>query len=91
MERLDRAMVIPRDSADLNQLTSLLDNHDWLHHVDVRYAPNCAIGQVTYVFFNIDRLHKMWTSRICTDDPYISINELASQLAYWAGQPRYNP
>lgn len=91
MKHLDRAMVIPRDSTDLNQLTSLLASHDWLRHVDVRYAPHCAIGQVTYVFFNVDRLHKIWTLCTGTDDPCVSINELASQLAYWAGQPRYNP
>lgn len=92
MERLDRAMVIPKDSTDLNQLTSLLANHKWLEHIDKRFTPHCAIGQVTFVFFNIDRLHKMWTSsRVCTSDQCISVNELASQLAYWAGQPRFNP
>ena len=91
MKHLDRAMVIPRDITDLNQLTSLLDSHDWLRHIDAQYAPHCAIGQKTYVFFNIDRLHKKWSSSIVTGDPCISINELASQLAYWAGQPRYNP
>lgn len=92
MKRLDRAMVIPRDSTDLNQLTSLLASHDWLRHIDAQYAPHCAIGQKTYVFFNIDRLHKTWSSStISIYDRYISVNELASQLAYWAGQPRYNP
>lgn len=90
MEHLDRAMVIPKDSTDLNQLTSLLASHDWLRHVDVG-SPHCAIGQKTYVFFNIDRLHKEWSSSIVTGDPCISINELASQLTYWAGQPRFNP
>ena len=91
MKHLDRAMVVPRDSTDLNQLTSLLDSHEWLHHVDVRYAPHCAIGQKTYVFFNVDCLHKEWTSIVIKGDTCISVNELASQLAYWAGQPRYNP
>lgn len=92
MKHLDRAMVIPRDSTDLNQLTSLLDSQDWLRHIDALYAPHCAVGQKTYVFFNIDRLHKKWSdSQLWHVDPCISINELASQLAYWAGQPRYNP
>lgn len=91
MKRLERAMVIPRDSTDLNQLTSLLDSHEWLRHVDVEYAPHCAIGQRTYVFLHIDRLHKIWSSSIIDNDRCISVNELASQLAYWAGQPRYNP
>lgn len=91
MKRLDRAMVIPRDSTDLNQLTSLLDSYEWLRHVDVEYTPHCAVGQRTYCFFNVDRLHKMWSSSTIGDDRCISVNELASQLTYWAGQPRYNP
>ena len=92
MKHLDRAMVIPRDSTDLNQLTSLLGSHGWLRHVDAQHAPHCAIGQKTYVFFNVDRLHKEWIDfQPWLADPCISINELASQLAYWAGQPRYNP
>lgn len=91
MKRLQRAMVIPKDSTDLNQLTSLLASHDWLRHVDVEYAPHCAIGQRTYVFLHIDRLHKQWLHSLLRHDPCISINELASQLTYWAGQPRYNP
>lgn len=91
MERLDRAMVVPKDTTDLNQLTSLLDNHKWLEHVDERFAPHCAVGQSTYVFFNVDRLHKIWSMGTIGVDRCISVNELASQLAYWAGQPRYNP
>ena len=91
MERLDKAMVIPKDSTDLNQLTTLLANHEWLEHVDERFAPHCAVGQRTYIFFNLNWVHKKWVSGITDVDRCISINELASQLAYWAGQPRFNP
>lgn len=89
MERLNRAVVVPKDNTDLNQLTSLLDSHAWLRHAD---APQyCAVGQVTYVFFNIDSVYMQWVRPVDFYDSCISINELASQLAIWASKPRYNP
>lgn len=84
MERLDRAIVVPKDSTDLNQLTTLLANHKWLEHVDERFNPYCAVGQSTYVFFNVARLHKGWSLYVIGDDPVVSINELATQLRLWA-------
>lgn len=89
MERLDRAMVVPKDSTDLNQLVSLMAQHTWLEHVDAAFAPDFEVGKSAYVFFNVDRLHKGWSSARIRGDICISVNELASQLAYWAGQPRY--
>lgn len=91
MERLDRAMVVPKDSTDLNQLTSLMAQHTWLEHVDAAFAPDFEVGKLVYIFFNVDCLHKEWTSIRIKGDTCISVNELASQLAYWSGQPRYNP
>lgn len=91
MKHLDRATVIPKDSTDLNQLVSLMTQHTWLKHIDADYNPNFEVGKQAYVFFNVDRLHKGWSSTPIKGDTCISVNELASQLAYWAGQPRYNP
>lgn len=91
MKRLDRAMVVPKDSTDLNQLTSLMAQHTWLEHIDAAFAPDFEVGKQAYICFNVDRLHKGWTGTVLKGDTCISVNELASQLAYWAGQSRYNP
>ena len=88
MELLDRATVIPKDSTDINQLTSLLTTCKWLRHVD--YTRNFKVGQLSYFFFNVDRLHKGWSGEPLDGDKQLTVNEVANQLALWSTQIRYN-
>lgn len=91
MVRLDRAVVIPRDSVDLNQLTALMHSHPWMLHVDKDWNPRVKIGQPTYFFFNVDRVHYRWSGMLATYiDPHVTVNEVATQLKFWATQPRFN-
>lgn len=88
MGLLDRATVIPKDSADVNQLTSLLDTHTWLRHVD--FTQNFKVGQLSYFFLNVDRLHKAWSGEPMGGDKQLTVNEIATQLSLWSTQIRYN-
>lgn len=88
MGLLDRATVVPKDSADVNQLTSLLDTHTWLRHVD--FTQNFKVGQLAYFFFNVDRLHKDWSGEPIGNDTQLTVNELATQLSLWSTHSRYN-
>lgn len=88
MELLDRATVIPKDSADINQLTSLLTTCKWLRHVD--YTRNFKVGQLAYFFFNVDRLHKDWSGAPIGVDKQLTVNEIATQLSLWSTHSRYN-
>lgn len=91
MVRLDRAVVIPRDSTDLNQLTALMHSHPWMVHVDKDWNPMVKVGQPTYFFFNVDRVHCKWSQMPPIEgDPCVTVNEVATQLKLWATQPRYN-
>ena len=91
MARLNRALVIPRDSADINQLTALLHSHPWMLHVDKEYNPVFKVGQLAYFLFNIERVHSRWSGSMVADsDPTVTVNEVATQLRTWAAQPRYN-
>ena len=90
MARLARAVVIPRDSTDLNQLTALMHSHPWMLHADKDWHPTFKVGQSTYFFFNVDCVHSGWKMSVIDGDPHVTVNEVATQLKFWATQPRYN-